>query len=245
MVRSTDTVSWIRFAAARRRLAWSVCAIVLAWSAASPLHAQRNSPEVFEGFGLAGDHRVPPSSTDCYGSAPLDTDDPRPTLDSNFRVTGVGRVPHLGRLVVATANTGIQPPPVIIFYTDDEGENWERARGRLRAAVRVLAFERDGLHGVAAGTDGEISSTDDGGTSWNSHGLSAPGTCFATVLVYGYATVLVDQEGRIWRSRQGGAYRTLVVEDPDAVVRLRPIGIEIETEGRRYYVLPDGNLQPP
>lgn len=145
---------------------------------------------------------------------------------------------------MATANTSIQPPPVAIVYSDDEGQSWHRARGGSGAAVRVIAFAPEGMRGVAAGDHGTIWSTDDGGVTWRGHGGVEPGACFPQVLVLGIASVLIDERGRIWRSRRGGSQRSLVTQDPEAVVNLRPEAIEIETRGRRYRVLPDGNLQP-
>ena len=141
------------------------------------------------------------------------------------------------------ANTSIQPPHVTVVFTDDEGLSWHRARGGFDAAVRVLAFAPGGTRGVAAGDHGIVWSTDDGGATWTGHGGTERGACFPQVLVLGIASVLVDDDGRVWRSRRGGAQRSLVVQDPEAAVRLGPAAIEIEARGRRYRVLADGNLR--
>jgi hypothetical protein len=204
-----------------------------------------------QGGGAAGgsspyDDSVPPSlPTDCYPRVELSEGQPSPSVRAPFEVTAVGHVPQLGRYLVATANTSIQPPPVNVFYTDDEGESWRRARGHFGSAVRILSFDRESGRGVAAGAHGAVASTRDGGATWTTHGVTARGVCFVQVLVHGQATVLVDQEGRVYRSRRGGAERSLIVEDLDAVVRLSPDAIEVVSRGRRYRVLPDGNLLPP
>ncbi len=229
----------------RHLLTWSACAIaVLGWSVPVGALAQQGPGA---SFGSSDDDdtvvaRVPPS---CFPPAPLLDGQPSPPIEAPFAVTAVGHAPHLGRYLVATANGSIYPPPVKIFYTDDEGESWRRARGNFSVAVRILSFDRESGRGVAAGTHGMVASTDDGGATWTTHGLTARGVCFIQVLVHGRATVLVDQEGHVYRSRRGGAERSLIVEDLDAVVRQSSDAIEVVSRGRRYRVLPDGNLIPP
>lgn len=157
-------------------------------------------------------------------------------------------VASTGRIVAATP--GVQPgrryrgrmPPVIL-YTDDLGATWQQARWDWPHHPRALAFDRTSAFGVAAGEGGYVWNTHDGGTTWIDRGGSS-GTTWTRVLVVGRACVLVDSRGGVWRSRDGGGARSLVVEDPNATVELADDAIEIGAGARRWRVRRDGNLEP-
>lgn len=132
-------------------------------------------------------------------------------------------------------------PPGELRYSDD-GVRWHRARWTGRFYPGRMAFDPvEGLHGVArAGWN--VASTNDGGRTWTDHG-GARGTYYEQVLVFGQASVLVDQRGRVWRSRNGGRYRVLVDEAQGSTIELAEDAIVVCAGPRRYRVLRDGNVQ--
>lgn len=153
-------------------------------------------------------------------------------------------VPRTGRIVASV------PLPSVLAYqvtatarlvvSDDRGAHWRDARWPWRECAESIAFDPEGLGGVAGGEAGTLWTTEDGGDTWTDHG-STSGTRWVSVARRGRAIVMVGDNGSAYVSRDGGfARRELAasgasdarVDGDVIVVRVGSSERRVDAEGR-------------
>lgn len=120
-----------------------------------------------------------------------------------------------------------------LFYTDDLGAHWNRARWEGGAAPLAMAF--DGPFGAAVGDNGTVFTTEDGGLTWRSRRDASGVRNVAVAVLAPRVVVWSDANGGVFASLDGGfSPRTLV--EPNRAAMIAP------TANGAYYGAPTNGM---
>ncbi len=80
---------------------------------------------------------------------------------SNFRPS------YLSKFYFTSNYTGFYTTDYAIFKTNDSGENWNAVLENAEAPITNIAFNSEGVHGIAVCFSGKVYKTTDSGKSWD------------------------------------------------------------------------------
>ncbi len=163
------------------------------------------------------------------------------------RVASSGRIVATYRDVDGAQRAPGSPPTppgtaVGVLYTDDGGATWHDARWRWVHAARALAFDAGSDFGVAAGESGHVWSTEDGGETWRVR-RSAAGVSYTQVAVVGRVCVLVDANGTVWRSRDGGFSHDTLTRSSEVTLETTDDEIVVTTPRHELRIHADASVE--
>ena len=216
--------------------------------------AQDAQPTDLQTIDLGGDASVTLSPTRCHFGTDLlncrvwhpsgfEFGEWQTVLESSY---AFARVPWTGRIVAVFRNAGSvdgrSGTPSGVLYTDDLGATWQAGPWRWAQAARALAFDPASNFGIAAGDGGHVWSTEDGGETWRTR-RSAAGIAYTQVAVIGRVCVLVDENGTIWRSRDGGFSLDTLTRSRDITLFTADDEIIVTTPEQTLRVRADGSVR--